>query len=400
MNFLVSILVIRILSKEDYGLIAYGLTIISFIAPFVGAGLHQGFLRYGALANGQLAKKVLFDTAFRKGLLYTALIAILVVLLSPILSIRLPEAVLYILLMSFQLLGLFVFQMIQVYCRLIHRNKLFAVLDIQNNLLLFVFNVLGCYFLGGMGYVLSLITIPLFLGFYYLKKLNLLPLSVPKASIQRIQRSFRFDFKTLFAYGLWTSSGGVISQLLFAIDILLIGNLLTDSTLIAQYKASSIIPFSLLALSFAVLTTDFVKLAADSQNNKAALRQYYWNYLQIFTIIGIGVLGFFYFFSDNLLSLFGADYKGHSDLVFIFALGVIGGLLFRVPMGNLLSAIGWPKINGLFSVITLILNLFFNYFMILKYGIKGAAITTAALMWFSGLLSLGAFLYYLHKDTK
>ena len=72
--------------------------------------------------------------------------------------------------------------------------------------------------------------------------------------------------------------------------------------------------------------------------------------------------------------------------------------LVGIPLGNLLSAIGWPKINALFSVIILVLNLITNYFMILHYGIEGAAITTAALMWLSGILSLGAFVFYLSKE--
>jgi O-antigen/teichoic acid export membrane protein len=396
-NFIVTILVIRILSKGEYGLIAYGLTIISFVAPFAGAGMFQGLLRFGALSNGQIDKKVLFDITFRKGLRYSALMVVLLIIISPVLTINLPEALLYLLLLSFQILGLFIFLMIQVYCRLIYQNKLFAFIDIQNNLLLLVFNVGMCYFFGGMGYVLSVIIIPLFVGLYYLKKLKLYPIDLPKNRIAKIKASFNFDSKELFYYGLYMSTGGLLSQLLFAIDILLIGNLLSDAELVAQYKASSIIPFSILIIASAVMMTDFVKLASTSKNNKPALQQYYWNYLKIFSLISIGIILFFYFFSAPLLSIFGAEYQGHPRLMFIFAIGVVGGILFRVPMGNMLSAIGWPKINALFSVLVLVINLIANYFMIRWYGIEGAAITTSALMWLSGLLSLGAFVYYLKR---
>lgn len=397
-NFIVMFAVIRILDKGEFGLIAYGLTIISFFAPFVGAGLGQGFLRYGALSKGQIEKKVLFDFTLKKGLKYTALLIVLFIVITPVLSIRLPEALLYLLLMSLQLLSLFLFQMIQMYCRLINRNKLFSYIDIQNNLLLLLFNIGMCYFFGGMGYVLSLICIPLFLSLYYLKKLKLSPINISKAQVSKIRNSFSFNYKEYFSYGLFISAGGVLSQLLFAIDILLIGNILVDSAeLIAQYKASSIIPFSLLMLSVAVLTTDFVKLANQAEKDKGVLKNYYFNYLKIFSGISIGIILFFFFFSEPLLGLFGKEYQGHAKLMNIFAIGVIGGLLFRVPLGNLLSAIGWPKINALFSVIVLVVNIITNYFMIHWYGIQGAAITTSALMWFSGFLSLGAFVYYLRS---
>ncbi len=395
-NFIVTILVVRILSKAEYGIIAYCLTIISFISPFAGAGMFQGLLRFGALSKGQIDKKVLFNITFQKGLRYSALMVVLLIIASPVLAFNLPEALPYLLLIGFQIIGLFIFLMIQVYCRLIHRNKLYSIIDIQNSLLLLIFNVGMCYFFGGMGYVISIITIPLFLGLFYLKKLKLAPINISKELVLKIKQSFDFNLKEIFYYGLYMSTGGLLSQLLFAIDIILIGNLLSDPELLAQYKASSIIPFSLLILAGAVLMTDFVKLASNSKKDKPALRQYYWNYLKIFSLISIGILTFFYFFSSQLLTIFGDDYQGHPRLMFIFSIGVVGGILFRVPMGNMLSAIGWPKVNALFSIIVLVINLIANYFMILWYGIEGAAITTSILMWFSGLLSLGAFLYYLN----
>lgn len=397
-NFIVSILVIRILEKSEYGLIAFGLTVLSFFAPFAGAGLYQGLLRFGALSKSQLAKKVLFQKTLKTGLKYSALLTALFILCSPIIALKLPEALPYMLLLSFQLISLFLFLMIQVYCRLIHRNQIFANIDIQYHVLLLIFNVGMCYLLGGFGYVLSMILVPLFLSLYYLKKLNLRPSGLSKQLIQQVEANFEFEFKELFSYGMYTSVGGVLSQLLFAIDILLIGNLLSDPEQLAQYKASSIIPFSLIALSVAVLTTDFVKLAGKAVEHKKAIAQYYLNYLKIFGLLSVGIILFFHFFSEPLMRLFGTQYQGHSRLLIIFSYGVVGALLLRTPLGNLLSAIGWPKVNALFSIIVLIVNLVANYFMILRYGIEGAAITTSALMWLSGLLSLGAFIYFLKKE--
>jgi len=61
----------------------------------------------------------------------------------------------------------------------------------------------------------------------------------------------------------------------------------------------------------------------------------------------------------------------------------------------MLSAIGWPKVNALFSLFVLILNVIGSYYMIHQYGIKGAALVTSALFWISGLFSFFAFLYFL-----
>ena len=82
----------------------------------------------------------------------------------------------------------------------------------------------------------------------------------------------------------------------------------------------------------------------------------------------------------------------------IFSFGVMGALLLRIPLGNILVAVGWPKINALNSFIILILNLIFSYIFITRNGLVGAAVVTASMMWLSGILSLIAFVWYLKED--
>lgn len=397
-NFLVLIIVINLLPQSEYGLIAYGLTIIGFIAPFVGGGIHQGLLRYGALSNGQFAKKILFQDTLRTGFKYSIWIVVGILILSPLLTIKMPAALPFLLLLSIQVLALFLLQMIQVYCRLLNQNQLFARIDIQHNLFLLLSCLGLVYLLGGLGYVLSLIGVPLLLGLYYLRRLNLIPFLNHDAKKVDIRKSFSFSRKELVRYGLFMSLGGVVSQLLYAVDILLIGNLLeSPAEQVAIYKVASIFPYSVLMLAVAMMTTDFVKLAKDAVKQKNVLWNYYFNYLKVFGGLSILLLIFFYFAAPLLLRIFGVEYLGHENLVYIFTIGVIGGILFRIPMGNMLSAVGWPRLNALFSAIILIINLVVNYFMILRFGIIGAAITTAALMWLSGFLSLGAFIYFLRR---
>jgi O-antigen/teichoic acid export membrane protein len=45
----------------------------------------------------------------------------------------------------------------------------------------------------------------------------------------------------------------------------------------------------------------------------------------------------------------------------------------------------------------LVLNIFSNFYLIPIYGIKGAAITSALLMWFTGVFSCVWFLYLYKK---
>ncbi len=390
-NFLVAVFIIRLLPKSEYGYIAYAATILGFILPFMGAGVHQGFLRYGSLSEGQLRKKALFQFALKKGMLYSSLIAIVLLGLVPFISSNLPGSAFYLGVLSFQLVGLLLLQLVGIYCRLIHLNNLYARIENVSNALLLVSNIAMTYLFQGPGYVVSLALVPFLVGAFYLWKLNLHRGLWSRGAVVA-------SFGDYMRYGLSMAIGSVLAQLLFAVDILLIGNVLKEAELVAQYKAASIIPFSVLFVPVAIIATDFVKLARAAESDKAYLWSYYLNYLKLFVWISMALLAFFYFFGEDLLRLFGNDYKEVPELMVIFAVGIVGGLLFRVPLGNLLSAIGWPHVNAVFSLIVLVLNVVGSYWMLRWYGLVGAAGVTAGLMWLSGLLSLAAFAWFLRAD--
>ena len=79
---------------------------------------------------------------------------------------------------------------------------------------------------------------------------------------------------------------------------------------------------------------------------------------------------------------------------------MVGILLFRGLFGNLLSALGKAHINYWIALISLGINLISNLYFIPRYGILGAAITSAGVMWLSGILSFGVFWFYYKKTTQ
>ena len=343
-NFLVAIVVIRLLSKSEYGNIAYAFTIISFIVPFMGAGIQQSLLRFGSLCQSQIEKKWFFRFALQRGLLYSLLIMLALLVFIPFMTQNVQGATIYLAILSYQLIGLLLLQLVEIYCRLLHLNKLYSKIEIINSICLLIGNITFCWLFGGLGYIISLVSIPFLVGLFFLFRLKL-------HQYKGIKKQSNYNTKQLLKYGLYMSIGGVLSQLLYAVDMLMIGNILQNPELLAQYKTSSIIPFNLLILPLAMMTTDFVQLSRASEYNPSYLKTYYLNYLKLFSGISLTLVVFFYFGSSTILKIFGKDYYEYPELMFIFSIGIAGGLLFRVPMGNMLSAIGWPKVNAIFSVI-------------------------------------------------
>ena len=387
LGFLLTAFVTRSITISDFGLVSYAYNIIGFIAPFAGFGISQSLGRYAPLQESQLKKRQLFDFVLKRGFIASILLTGIVIAFSGILTSSLPESQNHLMLISLLIISIFIFEVVKIYFRIHHINKLFAYLEISNSIVLVISGVILTYFYGGYGYLLALTISPLLISIYIIIRYGMLK------QIQKNDYSKAYK-KSLWAYGIYTSLGGLTSQLIFSIDILTIGYLIHDPKEIAYYKAASLIPFALLFIPDGVMKTDLVKLTQNYMN-KDFLKKYAANYLKLFFIISILTYIVLYFFSGFIIGLFGAEYIIAKNLIPVFGLGLIGAFLFRNPFGNIITCVGWAKTNTVISIITLVLDVFLNIILVEKYGIIGAAYSTSILLWIAGLASYIAFLKYL-----
>ena len=389
LGFLLSIFVIKTISTVEYGLVSYAYNIISFIAPFAGFGIFQSLGRYGPLLGSQQKKRQLFKYIFKKGVLASVLLTVIVLAFSGVLTSSLPESHNHLMLVSFLIISLFIFEVVKIHFRIHHINKLFAYLEISNSIVLVISGIILTYFYGGYGYLISLIISPLLISIYIIIRYGMF------TKIEKNDYSKAYK-KSLWSYGFFTSLGGLTSQLIFSIDILTIGYLMHDPKDIAYYKAASLIPFALLFIPAGVMKTDLVKLT-QNYKNKAYLKKYVANYMKLFTLISIVLAALLTLFSKQLMSLFGAEYVQGADLIPVFGIGIIGAFVFRGLFGNLLDAIGWAKTSASISICILIIDVILNYFLIEKYGIIGAAYSTSLLLWIAGIVAYVAFRKHLSQ---
>ncbi len=391
-SFAISYIAIRLILKDTFGAIAYANSIISFVIPFMGMGAFQGLLRFGAKLKNEQQKYILFNYALKKGLILSALLSFVLFAAIPFLSSNLPESSFYFRILVLQIIGLTLFEFIKNYFRLIHKNHLYAIWDIIYYSSLLLITVLSIYFYGAFGYVLALIITPFIISIIIIVKYKLI-----KFDKTPLDKSI--NLKRFWKYGLIVSVGTVSAQILYGIDIVMLGNILKDSGNVAVYKASGMIPFSLRFIPGVFITTDYIKFA-ENEKNKSYLLGYFLNYLKIFLPISIIMIIFFYL-TGNFWGIFWGDgYEDVSQLIWIFSISISAGFILRIPLGNILAATDWAHFNAYISIGTLFFNIFLNYFLIQKYGISGAAWATTISMWGSGFIILATFILYLRKKTN
>lgn len=389
LSFIASWTALKFISNDELGVVLFAYNFILFLIPVSGFGLHQSLLRYSALVKTDQEKNSLFLYVFNKGILASLGLILLIISVSFFINFKFENTLPYIIVLSFVILPSFLFEIIRAQFRLQHNNKAFAYTELVHSIVLLVSVFLLSYYFKEVGYTIALLITPLLTSIFFIKKIKIDFKSKIKTQIA--------DF-TFWKYGFFASLSNVVTQLLFVIDILLIGYLLEDTEMITNYRYISLIPFSLLFLPMVFISTDFVAFTEKIYDKKYIVN-YMKSYMTFFLIISCFLFLFSYFFAEQILTLLDSSFTQFTDVFLILIFGIIGIYIFRGLYGNLLSSIGKAHINYYIASFSLIVNIVSNYYLIPKYGIKGAAITSSILMWFTGIASWVCFNYLYKKKT-
>lgn len=365
----------------------FAYNIILFIIPISGLGLHQSLIRFGALLKTDKEKNSLFLYVLKKGLLVSVFLIALIAIISFFIDFQFSKTRVYLILLSFIIIPSFLLEIIKAQLRLNYNNKGFAFAEILQSIILLTSVISLSYLFKELGYAIALVIAPFLTAILFIKKINI--------NFKLNEKLTITDFK-FWKYGFFASLSNVVTQLLFVIDILLIGYLLADTEMVTNYRYISLIPFSLLFLPRVFMATDFV-VFTENIYNKQYIYKYIKSYMLLFTIISFFLVGFSFFFGSKIITLLDPNFATYADTFFILMVGITGIFILRGLFGNLLSSIGKAHINYYIATIALLLNIVSNYYLIPELGIKGAAITSAILMWFTGILSFVWFLLIYKK---
>ncbi|MBS18436.1 MAG: hypothetical protein CL835_02635, partial [Crocinitomicaceae bacterium] len=116
---------------------------------------------------------------------------------------------------------------------------------------------------------------------------------------------------------------------------------------------------------------------------------YVVGYWKTFGWMSIMALGLVAWASPTLLQVFGPGYAEGVDLMRVLLVGSLGAHVLRIPLGNLLSALGRANWNTWANVVVLLVTAVGCHWRIPDHGLMGAAQVMAAMLWGSGVLSLG-----------
>lgn len=381
-----TIVVVRLITDKDYGTITIIASIFAVFITLSGFGSVQGFMRYGALEKSKEAKDKLANYIFIQGFKRHLFLVMLFFSVAFFYELKYPSIWIVILFFGIRMIGSYFYSFILSYYRIHGKNNLFSIISIKINGIGLLITFLLTYFFGTYGYLTALALIP-WLSLFY----------IDRNRFQRaIYKPLNVDLKSFWNYSFNSSITYFLSEMLFILDVFLIGFWLNESA-VANYKVAIILPMNLMFIPMIFMQTDYPKLVENSFN-KVYIKFYIRNYYKIFIPLSLCMLVGGFFLKDWILPfVFGQQYQGNGMIFFLILLAVATNMCFRNLYGNLLSAVGQAKKNTIVSFTSIVFMLALSFILIPIYGIRGAAIALTITFISTGVLSSIFFYNYLRK---
>lgn len=394
-QFCSNLFMVRILSKHDYGLLSYIVNILSVYLLFNGAGSSIGLLQFGSETKNKIKHVALFIYALRRGLLFSFIIAFVLWLTSIWIPLKFSGSNILLRMTILYPPLIFIIDIVPMMFRISLDNKKYAIVNATSSFSILVFSLLGAYFYNVwgaitfkyIGFILSIIVSIFLLKNYLIKKSDsLIYLSIDE------KREFN-------NYSWYLTATNAISQLLYIIDIFLIGIILGNKSIIATYKVATVIPFALNFIPLSMMTFAYPYFARNNFN------MLWLRINSIKLIVGMGFLNFtiasvLYIYAYDVIQLvFGAQYLDAVDLFRILVIGYFVAGTFRIPAGNILASLKTVKFGLYLSIFAGIFNILFDLLMINKMGSKGAAISTLMIFIVTSMATVYYLVIILKKES-
>ena len=279
------------------------------------------------------------------------------------------------------------------YLRSQKRNKEYSKLSVANALLVFVLSAGSAFIFREMGLVIgqyASVIISCLIGMFvfHIRLLNGGTVKEDK------------DKKDLLKIGFISVVITSLSQLLYLLDIFIIGILDPQETVLASYKAATIIPTALSFIPQSLIIYLYPYFAEHKDNGDWCIK----NYKKI--LLGIGCFDLLialalFFMAPFIVGLvFTKEYLDAVPVFKILSLNFFVSGTFRTISGNLLVTQRKLRFNLIETIITSTINIVADYILIKRFGSMGAAFATVSVVMVSSILSTVYLLITFNKKRK
>lgn len=393
-GFMSSIILIRVVTKEEYGIFTVAWNIYSIAMLASGFGASYAILQIGCENSNSVQKK---NSIYQYGLNYgfkaNIIIGTVVFALGLFFPFSISAAAPLMCMMCVLPLVQFFVEYQSIYFRVEKNNRAYAISNIINVALVLLFSVIGAYAVREKGFIVG-------------RYIAYIILVVIGASVWKVPIKFKKidlpqkEEKDFLHVALVSMVNGGISQLLYLIDVFVLGIVVPNESLIASYKVATIIPTALSFIPTALVTYIFPYFTEKRNDGKWCLKKY-GQVTAIMTVVNGMIAGVLCIGAPIIIKLmYGQQYIDALVPFRILAINYFFSGTFRAIAGNLLVTQRKLGFNTFVAVVSGSLNIVLDVVLIMKMGSIGAALATLLIVIFCSVLNVGYLLVTFIKKAK
>lgn len=389
--FFGSIVVVRLLSKQDYGLMSYVENFYSYAFIFASMGLSNAILRYLVIAKDKFEKEQYFHYIIKKSIFVNIGISIILIIFSQIITI--PDNYsgasylipIVALLLPFQDLLNEILYVIRTF----FKNKLYAYAAFVSSSFLIIGRLIGAYTHGVDGVLWSRVLINIFfvfIGLIYVRKKYFMLKQVEVLPKEKRKAVSLYSLQYMITNGFWA--------LFMLNDTFLLGLLLNDPISLADYKVAYVLPgnISIFATAIGVFVGPYF---TKNEKNIGWIQK---NFKLVYFISAIVVAGasiVIAIFAKPLIYLmYGEQYLNVVLLMRVLLLAAFINSGLRYTTANLLAAMGEIKYNMIISGVGIISQVLLDILLIPKMGAMAVAVSNCIVYF---IMSVFLFVVFWNK---
>lgn len=384
-SFAVSILIVRILTKDDYGILSYANNLYTIAILFSGLGILGGMFQFCAEIRPAEEKKSYYLYGALSGVAVNAILALVMIAVG--FGIRMPiwEAGKYLAMLG----PMTILDFMTEYCATVLRtkrlNKEFAALRNISTISSLLMTCLGAYVGGISGSIVGrYLSYALGLS-YALVIFRCLGLSLRGAGLPTKDQK-----RCLWRFSLPTCASAMLNQMVLLIDVFVIGLVSQSALVVSSYKVATMLPegFLFIPASLMLFVTPYF---AEHNRDKKWFSQRSKQVLVATASLMVPLALVLIAFAPQCVSLlWGDQYLDAAPAFRIIAASLLFSPLRSVSI-YLLTTLRKVKFNFIVSIATLIINIVSVALLAPAFGSVGAASATLISVMASAFISLRYF---------
>ena len=388
-TFFGSAVVIRLLSKTEYGVLGYAENIYSYFYILAGLGLVNSVLRFVVLQKDAATKYSVYRLCLRRGTIYNLIIVVVACCFCWLYPIP-GEYESYIQLCMLMCLAIFPQYLIDCcfFCiRSLFNNRAYAISTICVSAGMIASRVIGASFAGVYGVVIVLLLFECIAAWTLdciTKKLMGVDGKPSKALEPSLLNEIkRYGFKCMASSSVWV---------IFTLNnVLMLSVFQNDPEVIANYRVASVIPslLSLFGNAIGVAVSPYFTQHDDAGDYVWIKKRYREISIASFSILAVIAIALILAAPLLVEILYGHRYLNVVPTMRLLIIGSAINSGLRYPSANILTAIGLVGMNTATAVVGIAMQVLLDAMLIPSIGLYGAGISYVIVYLTMALLLIG-----------